>query len=184
MDLRPSGSASSSSCGRCTSCSKGSTSGLACCSRSSRARTRSGARRFGRLDPSGTGTKSGSSWPEPPRSRRSRPGTRRCSRASTSRSCSSCSSSSSASSRSSGARRRDASLAGDVDVGEHDRQLRRGVALRIGLSCLVYGVDQLGRGLHRRPPGSLQRVQRVRRSRGRRAVRIPRRDVSHAAYDG
>ena len=55
----------------------------------------------------------------------------------------------------------------------------------IGLSCLVYGVpDQLGRGLHRRPPGSLQPVQRVRGSRGRRAVRIPRCDLSHAAYDG
>ncbi len=80
---------------------------------------------------------------------------------------------------------RDASLAVDVDVGEHDRQLRRVAAL--GDRTLVSRVrrpDRLGRRLHRRPPGSLQPVQRVRGSRGRRAVRIPRRDLSHAAHDG
>ena len=56
--------------------------------------------------------------------RRSRRGTRRCSRASTSRSCSFSSSSSSASSPSNGAQAQ--RLGGAlVDVGEHDRQLRR-----------------------------------------------------------
>ena len=80
---------------------------------------------------------------------------------------------------------RDARLAVDVDVGEHDRQLRRAAAL--GDRAVVPRLrrpDRLGRRLHRRPPGSLQPVQRVRRDRRRRALRVPRRDVPHAAHDG
>ena len=76
-------------------------------------------------------------------------------------------------------------LALDVDVGEHDRQLRCVAAL--GNRAVVPRVrraDQLGRRLHGRPPGSLQSVQRVRGHRGRRALRVPRRDVPHAPHGG
>ena len=72
-----------------------------------------------------------------------------------------------------------------VDVGEHDRELRRVAA--VGDRAVVpalWRADRLGRRLHRRPPGSLQSVQRVRRHRGRCAVRVPRRDVPHAPHDG
>ena len=138
----------------------------------------------GRSDRSGTGTRSGSSSQAARRSRHSRPGTRRCSRASTSRS----SSSSfflivrvvSFEWRSKSETPR---LAVDVDVGEHDRQLRRVAAL--GHRAVVPRLrrpDRLGRRLHGRPLGSLQPVQRVRRNRGRRALRLPRRDVPDAAH--
>ena len=54
----------------------------------------------------------------------------------------------------------------------------------IGLSCLVYGtpIDSDG-DFTGRPPGSLQPVQRVRRNRGRRALRIPWRDIRRS-HDG
>ena len=55
----------------------------------------------------------------------------------------------------------------------------------IGLSCLaVRHADRLGGRLHRRPPRSLQSVQRVRGRRRRGALRVPRRDVPHAPHDG
>ena len=62
-----------------------------------------------------------------------------------------------------------------------------GAALALGHRALVSRVrraDQLRRRLHRRPPGSLQPVQRVRGRRGRGAVRVPRCDLPHAAHDG
>ena len=92
------------SSGRATSCSRGSTSASGCCCRSSRATTRSASTLLADDRP-GLGRQRGlarrrrAARPSP----RSRPGTRRCSRASTWRCCSSSSSSSSASSRSSGA---------------------------------------------------------------------------------
>ena len=140
----------------------------------------------GRSDRSGTGTRSGSSSPAARRSRRSRPGTRRCSPASTSRSCSSSSSSSSAScSFEWRSKSETPALAVDVDVGEHDRQLRRVAAL--GDRAVVPRLrrpDRLGRRLHRQPPGSVQPVQRVRGHRRRRALRVPRRDVPDAPHGG
>ena len=80
---------------------------------------------------------------------------------------------------------RDARLAVDVDVGEHDRQLRRlaPVGNRALLSRLRHP-DRLGRRLHRQPPGSLQPVHRLRGHRRRGAVRVPRRDVPHASNRG
>ena len=124
----------------------------------------------GRSARSGTGTRSGSSSPAVRRSPRSRPGTRRCSRASTSRSCSSSfflivrvvSFEWRSKSETPGWRC-------DVDLGEHDRQLRRAAAL--GDRALVPPVrrpDRLRRRLRGRLLGPLQPVQRVRRDRGRR----------------
>ena len=72
-----------------------------------------------------------------------------------------------------------------MDVGEHDRQLRRVAAL--GNRAVVPPLrhpDRLGRRLHRQPPGSVQPVQRVRGHRRRGAVRVPRRDVPHAPDGG
>ena len=68
-------------------------------------------------------------------------------------------------------------------LGEHDRQPRR--ALDLGCRALeppLRRADQLRRRLRRHLLGSLQPLHGARRGRGRAPVRVPRRDLPHAAH--
>ena len=75
-------------------------------------------------------------------------------------------------------------LARPLDLGQHDREPRRVADLgRRLLEPALRRADQLERRLRGRLLGPLQPLHAARRGRGRAAVRVPRRDVPHAAHD-